>query len=66
VPKKELLAHLRHTRAIRRSRNHAQKTDDHGRITDAVSISERSPAIEDRTVPGQWEGDLLLATRTVR
>lgn len=52
--KKELLAHLRRTRAMRRSRHHTQKTDDHGRIIDAVSISERPPAIEDRAVPGHW------------
>lgn len=39
--KKELLAHLRRTRVMRRSRHHTQKTDNHGRITDAVSISER-------------------------
>jgi transposase, IS30 family len=50
--KKELLAHLRRTRAMRRSRHHTQKTDDHGRITDTVSISERPPAVEDRAVPG--------------
>lgn len=39
--KKELLAHLRRTRAMRRSRHHTQKTDNHGRITGTVSISER-------------------------
>jgi IS30 family transposase len=58
--KKELLAHLRRTRAMRRSRHHTQKTDDHGRITDAVSIRERPASIEDRAVPGHWEGDLLF------
>ncbi len=35
--KKELVAHLRRTRAMRRSRHHTQKTDDHGRIVDAIS-----------------------------
>ncbi len=39
--KKELLQHLRRTRAMRRSRHHTQKKADHGRITDAVSIRER-------------------------
>jgi IS30 family transposase len=58
--KKELLAHLRRTRAMRRSRHHMQKTDNHGRIVDAVSISERPASIEDRAVPGHWEGDLLF------
>jgi len=58
--KKELLAHLRRTRAMRRSRHHTQKTDDHGRITDTVSISERPAMVDDRAVPGHWEGDLLI------
>jgi IS30 family transposase len=58
--KKELLQHLRRTRAMRRSRHHTQKTADHGRITDAVSLRERAAAIEDRAVPGHWEGDLLF------
>jgi transposase, IS30 family len=58
--KKELLEHLRRTRAMRRSRHHTQKTDDHGRITDTVSISERPAEVADRAVPGHWEGDLLF------
>ena len=57
--KKELLQHLRRTRAMRRSRHHTQKTADHGRITDTVSISERPASVEDRAVPGHWEGDLV-------
>ena len=57
--KKELLQHLRKTRAMRRSRHHTQKTADHGRIKDAVSIRERPAEVEDRAVPGHWEGDLL-------
>lgn len=59
VLKKELLQHLRRTRAMRRSRHHTQKTDNHGKITDAVSISERPAIAEDRALPGHWEGDLL-------
>ena len=61
--KKELLQHLRRKRVMRRSRHHTQKTADHGRITDAVSISERPAAVEDRAVPGHWEGDLISGTR---
>jgi IS30 family transposase len=57
--KKELLQHLRRTRVMRRSRHHTQKTDDHGRITNTVSISERPASVEDRAVPGHWEGDLI-------
>ncbi len=60
--KKELLQHLRRTRAMRRSRHHTQKTADHGRITDAVSIRERPAEVEDRAVPGHWEGDLLFGS----
>ena len=63
VLKKELLRHLRRTRAMRRSRHHTQKTEDHGRITDTVSISERPATVEDRAVPGHWEGDLLCGSR---
>jgi IS30 family transposase len=60
--KKELLEHLRRTRAMRRSRHHTQKTDDHGRISETVSISERPATAEDRAVPGHWEGDLLFGS----
>lgn len=62
--KKELLAHLRRTRVMRRSRHHTQKTDDHGRILDTVSISERPATAEDRAVPGHWEGDLLCGSKS--
>ena len=62
--KKELLAHLRRTRVMRRSRHHTQKTEDHGRIIDAVSISERPATVEDRAVPGHWEGDLLCGSNS--
>ncbi len=61
--KKELLQHLRRTRAMRRSRHHTQKTPDHGRITDTVSISERPASIDDRAVPGHWEGDLIIGSK---
>lgn len=60
--KKELTEHLRRTRVMRRSRHHTQKTDNHGQISDAVSISERPAAVEDRAVPGHWEGDLLFGS----
>jgi IS30 family transposase len=58
--KKELLQHLRRSWAMRRSRHHTQKTPDHGRITDTVSIRERPAEVKDRAVPGHWEGDLLI------
>ena len=62
--KKELLQHLRRTRVMRRSRHHTQKTADHGRITNTVSISERPAAVEDSAVPGHWEGDLLIGSKS--
>ncbi|HCL3197219.1 TPA: IS30 family transposase, partial [Pseudomonas aeruginosa] len=61
--KKELLEYLRRSRAMRRSRHHTQKTDNHGRISDTLSISERPVCVEDRAVPGHWEGDLLCGSK---
>jgi len=60
--KKELLQHLRRKRRMRRSRHHTLKTPGHGRITNTVSISERLAVVEDRAVPGHWEGDLLYGS----
>jgi IS30 family transposase len=60
--KKELLQHLRKTRAMRRSRHHTQKTDNHGRISNTVSIRERPAEAEDRALPGHWEGDLVMGS----
>jgi len=61
--KKELLQHLRRTRGMRRSRHYTQKTNIHGQIVDAISISERPACVEDRAVPGHWEGDLVFGSR---
>ena len=60
--KKELLQHLRKTRAMRRSRNKTLKGEGLGQITDTVSIRERPAEAEDRAVPGHWEGDLLFGS----
>jgi IS30 family transposase len=60
--KKELLAHLRRKRSMRRSRHNALRDCGLGQITDAVSIRERPAAVEDRAVPGHWEGDLIFGT----
>jgi IS30 family transposase len=60
--KKELVEHLRRTRTMRRSRHHTLKTENHGRIVDTVSISERPATAEDRAVPGHWEGDLYFGS----
>jgi len=58
--KKELLAHLRQTRTMRHPRGHTQKNRQ---IKEAVSIRERPAEVEDRAVPGHWEGDLLMGTQ---
>ena len=58
--KKELLAQLRQTRTMRCPRGHTQKNRQ---IKQAVSIRERPAEVEDRAVPGHWEGDLLMGTK---
>jgi len=59
VLKKELIGHLRTRRAMRRSKNSNTRGVGRGQIADAVSIRERPAEVEDRAVPGHWEGDLL-------
>src|SRR5476649_49657 len=63
VLKKELLQHLRSKRTIRRSKNAGANGDRRGQIADLVSIRERSAVVEDRAVPGHWEGDLLSGSK---
>ena len=57
VLKKELLSHLRSKRSMRRSKPVDPNGDRRGHIKDIVSIRQRPAAIEDRAVPGHWEGD---------
>jgi IS30 family transposase len=63
VLKKELLDHLRSKRRMRRSRHSHIFKDSRGQIADAISIRERPAEVEDRAVPGHWEGDLLSGSR---
>ena len=59
VLKKELQQYLKSKRTIRRSKHATQKGSDHGQIKDMISIRERPASVEDRAVPGHWEGDLI-------
>ena len=63
VLKAELLQHLRSKRTIRRSKLARRKGVGRGQITDMVSIRERPASIEDRALPGHWEGDLLSGSK---
>jgi IS30 family transposase len=63
VLKKELLAHLRSKRRIRRSQYAHIYKDSRGQIAEAISIRERPAEVEDRAVPGHWEGDLLSGAK---
>jgi IS30 family transposase len=57
--KQELIQHLRSKRRIRRSRHASVHGHSQGKIVDAISIRERPAEVEDRAIPGHWEGDLL-------
>lgn len=59
ILKKELQSYLRTQRAIRRAKQHSIKSEGLGKITNAISIRERPASVEDRAVPGHWEGDLV-------
>ena len=61
--KQELVQHLRSKRRIRRSRHASVHGHSQGRIVDAISIRERPAEVEDRAIPGHWEGDLLRGAR---
>lgn len=63
VLKKELIKHLRTGRVMRRSKNARSGGQPRGQIVDAVSISERPAEIEDRAIPGHWEGDLISGAK---
>src|SRR5438270_4107149 len=58
----ELCAHLRRRRRTRRPRGRPAP-QGRGQLREMVMISERPAEVEDRAVPGHWEGDLLLGSR---
>ena len=63
VLKQELMEHLRSKRRMRRSLHATVSGQSRGQIVDAISIRERPAEVEDRAVPGHWEGDLLSGAK---
>lgn len=63
VLKKELIKHLRSGRVMRQSKYNNTKGITRGQIIDGVSIRERPSAVENRTIPGHWEGDLIAGAQ---
>ena len=61
--RKELVQYLRTKRIIRRPKKASLKGQGLGQITKAVSIRERPASVEDRAVPGHWEGDLICGSK---
>jgi IS30 family transposase len=60
---RELTRHLRTGRQKRYARTHSNRGQGLGKFPDMVMIAERPPEVEDRAVPGHWEGDLLMGNR---
>ncbi|MBP9729518.1 MAG: IS30 family transposase [Gammaproteobacteria bacterium] len=63
ILKKELCQHLRTRRLMRTPKNTRMNRSLRGQIIDGVSIRERPPEIEDRAIPGHWEGDLITGSK---
>src|ERR1700750_2538478 len=63
VLKKELIQHLRSKRLLRRSRHSRAGGKSRGQVVDAISVRERAAEVEDRAIPGHWEGDLLAGSK---
>ena len=64
ILKRELISHLRSRRMMRRGKTATTAGQPRGQIIDAVSIRDRPPTVEDRAIPGHWEGDLLSGSGT--
>jgi len=62
--RRELLRTLRQRHKRRRAHRHGRGHDRRGQLPDMISIEERPAEVADRTVPGHWEGDLLMGRRS--
>ena len=58
--KQTLIKALRQEHKYRRTRKSGEKEEKRGKIANMLSIEERPAEVADRTVPGHWEGDLIL------
>jgi IS30 family transposase len=63
VLKKALIQYLRTQRVMRRSKHSTLKNSGLGQIKETVSIRERPASVEDRAIPGHWEGDLIAGSK---
>jgi IS30 family transposase len=63
VLKKELISHLRSRRMMRRGKTSTTEGQPRGQIIGAISIRKRPAEVEDRAIPGHWEGDLLSGSK---
>jgi len=63
VLKKELFQYLRTQRTIRRSKQATLKNSGLGQIKNMASIRQRPASVEDRALPGHWEGDLIAGSK---
>ena len=63
VLKKELIGHLRSRRMMRRAQRASTAGQPRGQIIDGVSIRDRPTEVEDRAIPGHWEGDLIAGSK---
>ncbi|MEQ1795011.1 MAG: IS30 family transposase [Nitrospira sp.] len=63
VLKKELIGHLRSRRSMRRAKRASTAGQPRGQIVDGLSIRDRPADVEDRAIPGHWEGDLITGSQ---
>ena len=63
VLKKELLGHLRSRRMMRRAKSASTAGQPRGQIIDGLSIRDRPAEVDDRAIPGHWEGDLMTGSK---